>query len=212
MIRKCFRIFLLLFVEHEYSVSSDTGQQPKFSKSHYNRAFVWDLIPRFIMMCLVLSLRGVSHSAKAQTELLMAEGTVYSSFPSHLWPASGEPRTATSKFTFGNPPVGRLQHNTWYFICPCQWWKMTYLCRKQAANNPYSPFSSFGWVQLFRRGLLALISRGNGKAQLGLYLRFACLSVVGLKLVRFLDNTVVGFCIHGRFRLSLSGIQDEKSW
>lgn len=84
-------------------------------------------------------------SLRTWTQLLMAEGTAYSSFPSHLQPASAEPSTATSKFSLANPPVGGLQHNTWYFISPCQRWKTTCLCRKQAANNPYSPFSYF-WM------------------------------------------------------------------
>lgn len=75
------------------------------------------------------------------------------------------------------PTCGWAQHNTWYFICSRQWWKTTCLYRKQAVNNPNSHFSSFGWVQLVKKGVLALIRRGNGKAQLGLYLRFACLSL-----------------------------------
>lgn len=112
MLWKCFRIFLLLFVEHEYSVSSDTGQQPKFPGFHYNRAFVWDLNPKFIMKCLVLSLRGVRHSARAETtpdgrgnclQLLSSLNPLLLRSS-----ASGEPRTATSKFTFASPPVGGL--------------------------------------------------------------------------------------------------------
>lgn len=66
------------------------------SKFHYNRAFVWDLIPKFIMKCLVLSLRGVSHSARAQTQLLMQRELFPSPFTSNLSQENQEQPQANS--------------------------------------------------------------------------------------------------------------------
>lgn len=109
MLWKCFRIFLPLSVECSvFSIFRywTTAQIPKVSlqqslclRSHPK--IYYEVLGAITQRCQSLS-QGTDTTPDA-------EGTL--PFPSHLQSVSGEPRTATGKFTFANPPVGGLQHN-----------------------------------------------------------------------------------------------------